>query len=351
MHISETSIATSKTQCARRELGLSANSAGSSVFFMKYMCTFFCGFDMTFHHNVRAKTADILSRQMFTALRKDLQTAATCWPTLNKVKMQEIAELGILDQVLAGIEVREESDRKLEIGLSRGLSLVISLVPGTALAPPLDFQRHFALEEVLKRALLTLELKHRSVAHIEDIAAAKKAAEDAAVEEAARASGRPVHVRASIAPVSGNILSALPSISGKIMPCKKSWQRFHELGCYSRGVKRTAFKLVDPIDQVFECGSNLLDLQKHIVNFLLMQHIENIISAAGKFLSALGLKFSVEKTDRGLALIVEGTVFEVYHDWLTLSYVLKYGTSSVSFTAPKEFLHFLVSSVIVLAIR
>jgi hypothetical protein len=288
---------------------------------------------------------------MFTALRKDLQTAATSWPMLTKEQREGITELGILDQVLAGIEVREESDRKLEVGLSRGLSLVIALVPATELTPPLDFQRHSALEEALRKALLTLELKHRSVSHIEDVAAAEKAAEDAAIEEAARASGRPVHVRASIVPVAGNILSALPSISGKIMPCKKSWQRFHELGSFSRGVKRTAFKLVSPVDQVFECGSNLLDLQKCLVNSLLILHIENIVSVAGQFFTKLGLQFSVENTDRGLALIVQGAVFEVHHDWTTLSYVLISGTCSTSFIAQKAFLHFLVSSVIVFVIR
>jgi len=319
-----------------------------SSFVFCYALIYFCN---------RSKTADILSRQIFTALRKDLQSSTTCWPVLSK-EASALAAKGtdeanaevLLAPLLAGVESRSESDRSLEIGLSGSLSLVISLVPASEpLCTPTGHA--ISLERDLSEALLLLELKYRRVLRLDDVAAAKKSADAAAAETALRASGMPAHAKTALAPVTGNILNMLSGKSGKIIPSKKSWQRFHELGCYSKGTKRTAFQVLEETDEGFECGNNLLDLQKVVVSAILTQQAEHVVAAVERYLDGIGVKVSVDKVEKGISLTSQGVHVEVQPTWAKLSYLIVSGTSSLSINLPKALLEALVSCILASTIR
>ena len=154
---------------------------------------------------------------MFSSFHQDVQNSGSSWVLQPSKSSSSSAEPGpgslsaLTEPLLGGLEVRHESERCLEFGLTKSLSLILRLLPHTA--------QHYAgshpeLTAFLQLALLHAESKFRSVQYLQQLALSKQADEP------------------KMQPDIDNVMSTLSpfALTGRVAVNKESWPRFFELG-------------------------------------------------------------------------------------------------------------------------
>ena len=170
-----------------------------------------------------AKMVDIISRRLFEKFRQDMKDGSTSRSQRIAInEKSEIAESSLssflLDPVVVGVEERENSEYRLEIGLTEKLSLIISLERQDGVKNCVSNDRD--LTKVLQIALVDAELKLRTFMHV------KKAQMDT--------ESRGLSVTAD------TTISSLESLNGSIVASPETWAQFVELGGFRRGnIKKT----------------------------------------------------------------------------------------------------------------
>ena len=309
----------------------------------------------------RAKVGDILCRQIFGTFRKHLPSAGTNWVLRAIPTAEETTAASTIpsesEPILGGLEVRNESDCEIELGVTRTLSLVISLVKKADVTDIISLPEHAA---ILQEAMYLVEGKHRSFVHLQELESA--AAEALVVADAAAAATASTNAKTAAAnpgllkasnAISGRLLQSIPQIvrESDVVVNEQAWQPFLELGTFPKSLKRKAFVRAGSSQRVFATGSNLGDLKAFIAEKLLLLQLYDVKDQVAGYCASISSELQLYSDSRSFWITECGASVTIDPKRLLFTVSIDGKSESLDFRFTKDCFDFLRSFLTIHLVR